>query len=507
MLFLRIGRSSELITTKGCAILKKRNSLIGVLVLVVLFYILAITNHSAEGAVLSPASYVYAGVFLSVIILLLTGALPDWVVVLGASSLMILTDAVFRKLGIYAEPVFTMSGLFGAFSGSTVWLVIMVFALSAGIGKSGLLNRIAIIILSIFPPTYTGAVLAMMCTGTVLSPLIPSVNAKVNLLIPFATSTTEEMKMKPRSKGALGLFTACYLPAYLGGNAFLTGSVYVSVMCGFVTSYAASLGMDGTAFNFVSWLIATSVWFVVLLIGTFVFCAVLCRPAEKVEFSETFFKNRLKEMGPMKREEKIAAAILATALVLWSTSSLHGMDTGMIGWAAICVMCGTGLLAPSDFNTRIPWSLVVFIGSLLGMANYMSSLGWSTVIAGVLGPILAPVVASPWIFIPFLCIFTYLLRFLIIEQNTALVVVMAIFGGLMSAAGIDLFVIIFVEFMSSMCWTVPYMNPFAMATLGVAGGKYVTFQEMRKASFLYMIINLVGCTASIPLWYALGFLH
>ncbi|WP_320937399.1 SLC13 family permease [Enterocloster lavalensis] len=487
--------------------MKKRNGLIFASVLVVVFYVLACSMKLGEDSVLSAASFVYAGVFLAVIVLLLTGALADWVVVLGASSLMILTDAVFRKVGIMTEPVFTMPGLFGAFSGSTVWLVIMVFALSAGIGKSGLLNRIAIAILSVFPPTYTGAVVAMMCTGTVLSPLIPSVNAKVNILIPFATSTTEEMGIKPRSKGALGLFTACYLPAYLGGNAFLTGSVYVSVICGFITSYAAALGVEGASFNFVSWLVAASVWFVVLLAGTFLFCAVLCRPAEKVEFSKTFFKDRLKEMGAMRRDEKIAAAVLVIALLLWSTSSFHGMDTAMIGWAAICVMCATGLLAPSDFNTKIPWSLVVFIGSLLGMANYMSTLGWSDAIAGVLGPILAPLVASPWIFVPFICIFTYLLRFLIIEQNTALVVVMAIFGGLMHAAGMNLYVIIFTEFMSSMCWTVPYMNPFAMATLGVAGGKYVTFPEMRRASILYMAINLVGCTASIPLWYALGFLH
>ena len=101
-----------------------------------------------EGSALSAGSMVYAGVFLSVILLLLTNALPDWVVVMGASALMILTDAVFRKIGIFAEPVFTTAGLFGAFSGSTVWLIIMVFALSAGIGKSGLLNRIAIVILA-----------------------------------------------------------------------------------------------------------------------------------------------------------------------------------------------------------------------------------------------------------------------------------------------------------------------------------------------------------------------
>lgn len=484
--------------------MKKKIGLFVSLALIVVFYALALTMPATE--LLSPASYVYAGVFLSVIMLLLTQALPDWVVVIGASALMILTDAVFKKLGVQNEAVFTMSGLFGAFSGSTVWLIIMVFALSAGIGKSGLLNRIAIGILSLFPPTYIGAVVAMMCTGTVLSPLIPSVNAKVNLLIPFATSTTEEMKIKPRSKQALGLFTACYLPAYLGGNAFITGSVYVSVMCGFISSYAASLGANGATFNFVSWLAAAIVWFVVLLAGTFIYCGVICKPKEKLEFSKSFYKDRLKEMGPMSRNEKIAAAVLVTALVLWSTSGLHGMDTGMIGWAAVCVMCATGLIAPSDFNTKIPWSLVVFIGSLLGMANYMSSLGWSATIAGVLSPILTPLVSSPWIFVPFLCLFTYALRFIIIEQNTALVIVMAIFGGLMNAAGINLYVIVFVEFMASMCWTVPYMNPFAMATLGVAGGKYVTFPEMRKASILYMVINMIGCMASIPLWYALGFL-
>ena len=67
------------------------------LALIVVFYLLAMTMPATE--VLSPASYVYAGVFLSVIVLLLTQVLPDWVVVIGASSLMILTDAVFRKNG------------------------------------------------------------------------------------------------------------------------------------------------------------------------------------------------------------------------------------------------------------------------------------------------------------------------------------------------------------------------------------------------------------------------
>ncbi|MGI5990157.1 MAG: SLC13 family permease [Lachnospiraceae bacterium] len=486
--------------------MKKKIGLIGSLILLIVFYAISLNVGADANNGLTPASYVYAGVFLSVVLLLLTSALPDWVVVMAASALLILTDAVYRNIGLYTDPVFTIQGLFGAFAGSTIWLIIMVFALSAGISKSGLLNRIAIVILSKFPPTYKGAVAAMMTTGTVLSPLIPSVNAKVNILIPFATSSTEEMKIKPRSKPALGLFSACYFPAYIGGNAFLTGSVYASVICGFITSYAESLGADGAEFTFGSWFVAASVWFIVLLIGTFIFSAIICKPEEKVEFSSDFYKERLKEMGPMSRDEKIAAAILIVSLVLWSTTSIHHLDTGMIGWVAVCIMCATGLLKPSDINSKVPWSLVIFIGCLLGMANYMGSLGWSDFIAGVLSPILSPVVFNKFLFVLVVCVFTYLLRFLIIEQNTALIVVMAIFGGLMKAAGINLYVIIFVEFMSSMVWTLPYMNPFAMATLQIAGGKYVTFKELQKASIAYMIINLVGCLCSVPLWYALGYL-
>ena len=104
--------------------MKKKIGVFVSLALIVVFYLLAMTMPATE--VLSPASYVYAGVFLSVIVLLLTQVLPDWVVVIGASSLMILTDAVFRKMGLQSETVFTMNVLFGAFSGSTVWLIIMV---------------------------------------------------------------------------------------------------------------------------------------------------------------------------------------------------------------------------------------------------------------------------------------------------------------------------------------------------------------------------------------------
>lgn len=432
---------------------------------------------------LTVESMRFAGIFLGAIIMLLTGAMLDWITVLFACVML-----VIAKVG-------SVSTVFAAFSSSTVWLIIMVFVFAVAIGKTGLLTRIALKILSLFPRTYKGAVVALMTTGIVVSPLIPSVNAKVNILIPLATSVTEEVRLKERSRGALGLFSACYLPAYLGGNAFISGSAYVAFILGFITD---------RSFNFLSWFAASCIWFVAIIIGTFIWCMTYCKPSEDFNLPETFYSDRLKALGPMSKNEKLAAVVLICCLILWSTSSLHHIDTGMIGWTAIVVFALSGIITTQDFCTKVPWSLVVFLGGLFGMAGFFSSLGWNDVISGALANKLALFLSSPWIFIPFLCVFTYLLRFVIIEQTPCLLIMLAIFAPLIKSAGISLFVLVFVEFMSSMVWNVPYQNVFPVATLQVAGGKYVTFQELKKDSYMFMLVNLIGMILSIPLWMALG---
>ena len=62
----------------------------------------------------------------------------------------------------------------------------------------------------------------------------------------------------------------------------------------------------------------------------------------------------------------------------------------------------------------------------------------------------------------------------------------------------------FVCFISGNTWNTPFQAPFVVASVQVAGGKYVTFDEVKKTSILFMILNLIGMVASIPLWQALG---
>ena len=109
-------------------------------------------------------------------------------------------------------------------------------------------------------------------------------------------------------------------------------------------------------------------------------------------------------------------------------------------------------------------------------------------------------------FVVFLIVSTYIVRFVIIDQLACTVIYVAIFGALCASAGISEFVLVFCVFMAGMVWNTSYQNPLINATVQIAGGKYVPFAEMRKSSYAFMVIFLAACLVSVPVWSIMGLL-
>ena len=433
---------------------------------------------------MGTASMRFMGIFVGMIILLISQALPDWIVALFVLVLLVVlrVDDLAKVISPLGQP--------------TVWLVFGVLAMAAGIGNSGVIKRIAYKMLTLFPTTYRGTVLSMITTSVVLSPMISSVLAKASLLAPIATSLTESFGLKERSRGALGIFIAAYIPAYFFGHCFISGSANVGIMMGF---------MPGETLDYMTWLAATIVWGVTLLIGTYIFCMTFCKPkaGEIAEISAEMIKGRLADLGPMNSKEKYALIILALAFVGWVTSAWHGIDAGTVAVIAVALLAVGGLFTTQDLG-KVPWSLILFVAMLLAVAYEMSATGMSAWISTLLGPVLAPMLGSPWIFVPALCIITYLVRFVVVSNLATLTIMFAIFGPLMPAAGMSLFVLAFVQYMCGSAWNVKYQNVLPLTPLAAAGGKYVTFNEFRYGSYAFMVMCLIGMTASIPVWQLMG---
>ena len=178
---------------------------------------------------------------------------------------------------------------------------------------------------------------------------------------------------------------------------------------------------------------------------------------------------------------------------------------GCAGSGKTMVLLHRILITPPEVGAKGMWTITIFVGGVLSVAGLMASLGVSTWLAGILGPILAPIMSSPWIFIPALCIITYLLRFVIVSQSCCMAVMIAIFGSLLEAHGINIFVLVFTSWVSGTCWNVAYQNPASAGLIKMCDPS-LDFATASKGSYAYCIINLIAMTCSVPLWMALGLL-
>lgn len=456
--------------------------------LIALAEILIIGLLPAESAMMTRAGWQYIGIFVALLTLSISNAMPGF-----AIGLLCLTAIALFNIAPFAT-------VYAQFSSTTVWLIIAIYLLCIGIGNSGIMQRIALNILKLFPKTYKGAALSMLTTSLVMAPFLPSTTAKVGIMSPMATEITKSYGFEKRSKQALGIWAAAFIPGWFWGFAFMSGSANVPIYLGFIG--------DAYTFTWGSWFAFSAVWLVIAVLGVFIYSFVLCAPkgeAAAVQAEGDIIKTKLEALGPMSLKEKQAAIILVIGVAFWLTQSLHGINATVVAIFMVVAMICCGLISPIEFSAKGNWSLIVYIATLLAISGFMGTTGVSNAIAALLGGVIAPIAQNAYIFVPCLVILTYLVRFACPDPFTAMAIFIGIFAPVLGQFGINLAVVVFVCGISGQIFAMPYQNGLLFGLAGMAGGEYVTMADVPKANWVFMIFNLIGMTASVPLWQVLGF--
>lgn len=462
----------------------------------------------APPAGLETPAMIYMGIFVCAILWLVLGVIDDHIVVIIAMALFVLFH------------VSDFPTAFAPFAQSTVWLVIGAFAISAVVAKTGLLKRLAFNVLKFFPENFRGQVTALFATGIVMAPLIPSLTAKGAILAPFASSAAKGLGYEKNSKQSAGMFCATWIAAGILGCAFLSGAVPVYTILGFLDPAEAA------TWDWIHWFQAAAVWLIVIAVLSYVAILVIYNPGKntagkkaqkRAEAKEaaakvceearndlSFARRQLQEMGPMSRDEKVAGLLLALALVGWIFGRSVGIDSTVVALLVMALMAITGVMDKRDFLTRISWTTVVFIGGVFSLAAMISSLGISTWLAGLLGPVIGPMASNPYLFVAVICIATYVLRVVVISQTAVTAIFFAALGGISVAAGIDPWVLLFTCYMSTLVWHFSFSNTTFVATIGSTNGEMCDHKRTEPMNFAYMVINLIACVASVPVWQMMG---
>lgn len=457
--------------------------LIGLIAGAVLIIVLTVMTP-AKG--LSHEAMVALAWLGAAIIWMICDTLPDYVAMLAMC-----TGWVIFK----AAPTATA---FATFSNNTWFLLVGALGIGAAANKSGLLKRITLLMLKVFPATHKGQYYGLIASGLVVGPLIPSTTAKGAVLGTIAGSISDTLGYKRGTRASAGIFAAFLIGTVVSAPLFLSSSI--------ISYSALALMPEGYSVSWGQWFLYALPWNVLVIVAMTIIGRLMYKPEVQVSFSKSEVQKMYEDLGPMKKDEKITLAVLVFCLVLWMLERAIGVNAAQTACIGVCILIGVGIYGRQEFRSLIAWDSIIFIGCIISVANVFSLVGINDFISTLFAPIVTPLVQNIWIFIPVYCIAMYLMRFVVASWIGAMTIATVILLPFTSPLGIHPFVITFIGYVSVMTWNTLYQSAPYIACQVSTGNDLGKHSMMRPFSYVYMVLAILGCYACVPLWRVLGLL-
>ena len=441
--------------------------------------------HPFEG--LDKPAMLGLGIFLSAVCFWVFDVLFDFVTGM-------LMCAAWAATGIVPFNV-----AFSQFSSETWFLLVGALALGAGVSKSGLLGRISLIIMDKFPATFRGQTAALVLSGNIIGPMIPSVTAKCAIFSPFAKDISEKMGYEKDSDGAAGLFGAMFVGFGINGPAFLTSSFFC------YTILALLPGDVQLHMTWLRWALSALPWTLCVMILGYIAIQLLYKPAEGIVTDRNYLKQRYAELGPMSRNEKITSVVLAAAMVSWMTETLHGISSALVAIFAVSALLGTGVMDRLDFRRGTGWDSAIFIGCIINTGTVFAKLGIDKWIGSLAGPVMVVLLSNIWVLILAGSLLTYVVRFFIVSMVATFTILTVIVVPFAEQAGFNPWVPAFVFLVATNVFHMFYQNTTYLSAYYAADGM-VSHGKMVRLGLAYMMISIIGLLACVPVWTWLGYI-
>lgn len=316
---------------------------------------------------LSLNAWHYFAIFAATITALVLEAMPP-----GAVGLIGITVA--GLLGyVDPDPQKSLKWMLSGFSESTVWLVVGAFVFSAGYRKTGLGERVALLLVRAFGRHTLGLGYAVVLTELSLAPVTPSNTARSGgIIFPILSNI-------PRLYGSEPGPTAARIGTYVMWTAFAATAVTSSMFVTALAPNAAALGIVKHAaaldVGWLRWVTGFAPVGVPLLLAVPLLGWVLCRP--EVRHSPEISAWAAKELaarGPMSRSERIMAGLLFIAMVLWIGTSVPATTVVFI---VIALMLLSGVIEFTDIvSDQATWEVFLYFTSLLTLAAGLADVGF-----------------------------------------------------------------------------------------------------------------------------------
>jgi DASS family divalent anion:Na+ symporter len=319
------------------------------------------------------------------------------------------------------------------------------------------------------------------------------------IMSPLARGIADELQLEKRGPGRTGLLMAMWLGINISGQYFINASFQGYMVLGLLPQDSQD------AYTWMTWFVRSLPWTVVMLVLFLVFILVFYKERDAVTIGKDYINSRMEELGPMSRDEKITAAVMGGALILFVLESVIGftsMSTALLGFS-ILLICK--VIGKEEFQNKMMWPLMFFIGFILGMDQVFGAVGLTAWLGEILGPIAAHL-TNPYLFVAALSILTFVSR-LLIHQVPTNILFITLFYPMAANLGMDPWIACVVVYSSSAVFYPLYVHSNIMIGYAQVGGEEnIDASKLVIANFAYMAICVLGFWACIPFWRMWGML-
>ncbi len=386
------------------------------------------------------------------------------------------------------------------FSAGSWWILVSVLFYGCAMKNTGLAQRISYYILSLFPATYTGILLAFFTIGLILALGIPSMTVRTAIMVPIAWAIVQSLDIKPGSRGSALIILTTVEMAVVPGVGLLLSSLNGPVI--------------QSVFQQKNLMLSYGEYARVMALPTFLICVALIivnqivlKPEKPLNVASGFAKRELAGMGAMKQSEMITAVIVIASIAMWATDRYHHLPSFFIGMVGLALFGLAGIVKDSDMGTGVSWTLLLFIGGVFSLQTVVQSVKITDWLGGYFIPVALQMSSNTFLLIGVMSISVLILRFI---DPTGFIVIPVLFLPLVDVlmkAGISPLVVVAPTTMASAPFFLSYQNFWIAMSEGLTGNKAYDGKQRFTAAVAYAAVVLVMLVASVVYWKVIGAIH
>lgn len=454
-----------------------------------LFLILLI---AVDGDFISPGANKVIGIAAWMITWWVTDAVPNPVTAL-------LPLILFPALGIMSMNEATMP-----YSNPSVFLFMGGFMIALALEKHRLHERIAINLIRITGTSGNGIILGFTLASGLISMWISN-TATALMMLPIGVSVIELLRREKSEEGmvlsknernfALGLMLCIGYAASIGGMGTIIGTPPNVVFAGFAKQFY------NHDLSFFRWMIVGVPVSAITLMCCYWLVTRVLYPnhLQEIEGSDKLIAGKLKELGAVKKEEKLVLFIFSLTSFFWifqqlinsllGSNALNDTNIAMIGGTLMFLVPidfkGDRYLITWDDTKRLPWGILILFGGGICLAKGMESTG----IIKAVGDAISEQKDIPvWQMVLTLTIISIVLTEFM--SNVALVTIFVpVVFGIANGLKMDPYLLALpVTFAASCAFMFPISTP-PNAIVFASG--HISIKDMMKAGFWLDLVSIV----------------